>query len=91
MKLHTLLASLACAVAPSAFAHPGHGTTPAFDGGKSHIHFGAAQTPSPKLAGKVPAVRKDVAPAADEKPRPTALHARPDTGAAANKAIRRER
>ena len=87
MKLHTLLAALACAAAPSVFAHPGHGSTPAFDGGKSHVHFGAATAPAPKIAQKVPAARKEAAAAADEKRGQSAVRARPD----ADKAIRLER
>ena len=46
MKLHLLAAAAALTLASTAFAHPGHGTTPASDGGKPHVHFGTPKTPA---------------------------------------------
>ena len=79
MKTHCLLAIAAFAVSATAFAHPGHGTSPAAEPGKApHVHFGTPGAPTSGLASRI----------SDTKAKkPAATHTVP----AADKAQRRER
>jgi hypothetical protein len=93
MKLNKVLIVVApFALASSAFAHPGHGTAPASEGGKPpHVHFGAAKASIPDVARKSTSAHESAkkppathaTPVADKAP---ATHATP----VADKAIRRE-
>ena len=63
MKPNTLLAVAAFTLPAAAFAHPGHGTTPASDGrGKPHQHFAKPMAPAAAPRATPSAQQRDAKP-----------------------------